>query len=646
MWTKTLSRIDTRKIIILILLISGIAIAVSPQILWGFETIAASDIIRHFIRAKALAHHDVDMFHYYPETRIVDMYPPGGHLLMAAIMQLSSIYSIYSIAAIIKITFMVVILLLYFVIGKKISTEVGLLAMFFRLFMFYVTPNVGAKYIFFMADQIHFTAWNITELFVLLSILALYYLLFESNLTKKRFLVWDLILLFSVVFHGLTHISTFIGYFVSVPLFLTVLAIIYAPLKSLRKAMLTRITHVVSILGISVCCAYVIYYKKLTDLVLAEGYDISMYLPSWFPQHFIYNHLPFVIAIGIGCCINIILSYKHIAKSQIKKIELPDGGLKFLLISYVISYICTICATNMSSKYMRIVAEGTTTYNIGAFYPIFFTISSNPITMLTQVGGIGLFLLSVFGLINLIKSENSNSRYIALFYTSSYIAWFLFFIPIPYYSHRIGIFRFFIPFLFAASVIFIYQYAFKLQVIFKEFAKTHKSPVIFKKSHNLGTFLVIALLLLFIVINGMSVINKDPAIRMPGAFSSPFRIGTLSPPLCTPEFLDRVNAWTEPDEVVLSTPQTSQCLAAVTDITPISLRYSLHDPEHSEYDEVMCAILYEGKYMDSFFKKYNARYLVVTIYDSYLSRKFDKNPNLIKIYEDPYGQTIYVYSKP
>jgi len=60
---------DAKRIIILMLLILGIVIAISPQIFWGFETMGGHDMFTYFIRAEALAHQNVDIYHCYPETR-------------------------------------------------------------------------------------------------------------------------------------------------------------------------------------------------------------------------------------------------------------------------------------------------------------------------------------------------------------------------------------------------------------------------------------------------------------------------------------------------------------------------------------------------------------------------------------------------
>ena len=125
-----MSKKSTCICLILILLVT-LLLATIPRIsTWGYQTIGG-DQIGSFASAKALYTGETDIYHY-PDCNVVDLYPPGGRIFMAASIVCTSIYDPFTAKLILDSFAILTVILLYFLIGNKISPEFGLLAAFIR----------------------------------------------------------------------------------------------------------------------------------------------------------------------------------------------------------------------------------------------------------------------------------------------------------------------------------------------------------------------------------------------------------------------------------------------------------------------------------------------------------------------------------
>ena len=91
-------------------------------------------------------------------------------------------------------------------------------------------------------------------------------------------------------------------------------------------------------------------------------------------------------------------------------------------------------------------------------------------------------------------------------------------------------------------------------------------------------------------------------------------------------------------------PSTCPSVRFSSDVKISAFTYHADAKDHSKAYELLGALRYEDL-LEKYVKKYNVRYLVVALGDRYgiPVREYENRPNLVKVYENQFGERIYYY---
>ena len=618
-------------LLFLIILLFGALHNVAPHLVWGFNTILGHDEICHFARAKNIAHGNIDIFHLGDRTDYYDLYPPGLHILEAFFINSAGVENIYTISFIFKFMLMAVILLLYFMVGSKISPKIGLLASFFRGTFFFVRSHYTAGYYtnltsyFGRPDPCMYH-----EIFVLVVIFSILCILRTDNLKSFKNGVFLFLLFIASVCHGLIHMGTYIGYLFEFPLVLLGMGIIFVKFWRLNdndvklKENITLYTVITIIILLSLPVMFFMYYYPMWGELLGDKYTIGNTLAGMGISPFFAYIAPYIcIFLMLSGVFALLLVFRHPLVKVMKTHYISKRMTLLMLFSYIILYFTAV----------SIVTRSPGSYHYGSvalesIFPIYIPTSiSNPlVTIPTVIVGFIIFGMSVIGLWYSFNSESHEMRFLGLMYFLLYIAWAITFFVLGLHASRTWLFRYIFPFLYAGSIIFLWE----------------KRIKIFRVS--VTKIAVVSIILMFIFTSFIIVVNKEAWVRSSVEPTSKFSFGDVGYAQATPEFIAVVDSYVD-KEYVLATSETLKVMGATTDAKILAKEYYTYIKDNKPIGIERLAL--EGKeYRVSFFRNYNARYLIVAIGD--LNRlnieKYNQDPNLIRVFQGSYGQSVYLYN--
>ena len=345
-------RLSRRAVYLLlaIILIWGALNNVSPHLVWGFNTILGHDEICHFARAKNIAHGNIDIFHLWDRTDYYNLYPPGLHILEAFFINSARVENIYTISFIFKFMLMAVILLLYFMVGSKISPKIGLLASFFRGTFFFVRSHYTAGYYTNLASYFgRPDPCMYHEIFVLVVIFSILCILRTDNLKSFKNGVFLFLLFIASVCHGLIHMGTYIGYLFEFPLVLLGMGIIFVKFWRLNdndvklKENITLYTVITMIILLSLPVVFFMYYYPMWGELLGDKYTIGNTLAGMGISPFFAYIAPYICIFLMLSGVFVLLSvFRHPLVKVMKTHYISKRMTLLILFSYITLYLATI----------------------------------------------------------------------------------------------------------------------------------------------------------------------------------------------------------------------------------------------------------------------------------------------------------------
>ena len=636
----------TKKITMLsliILVMLCIAINISSNIMWGYDTTRGSDEFRHFARARQIAYHNIQINKMWDDPQIYDLYPPGFHVFVASFMILTDNYDAFFISIVYRILFSMIISLTIFLIGKKVNYLVGLLSVFFYNTFFFISANVGRvgaisyihPYVHLVSRQSYLATYLITHEMVFISILL--YLLFMKSNSKNEIKIGAVFLLVGAV-HGISHISTFIGFVVNFIGFLLIAILIslpknkYAVIKNIKILLITTL---------ALPLTYFFYYYPMTPEVLTSKYNLSHFLPKILPNFVInrFTEIFLTVTIFSTLAIAIIYLFQNYWKKSALSTEFFSLSKKYVFIFiplYIILYLSIILlVTDNPQNYRFSVYQ-----LINGIFPTYFPSLYNYLSLYSLIIGFGMYILTIISIFFSLKSSHRIVLHILMMYLAFYMIWWLFAVPIHYYADRIIYFMYVLPFIYALGT---YYFLKKINIF-----KTHKT---IDKQFK---YLIVSIFLILILLTNITTqVNSDPLIRDKMDISNPLRIGVNNAPVITGTLSTVVNQYIYKNEYVLTSMLVGEALAGTTHIRPPTLMYNTIVKDHKNVTLRRRAFFGSDEYREKFFEQYNARYLIVGVMDVTTGgeipgqlapiNRYNNSPHLILIYAKGDGERIYMW---
>ena len=609
---------------LLSVVIIAIGINISHQTsIWGFETISGGDELAHFSRANAIAGGYVDLYHEYDNPHFFDFYPSGFHALLAEFTVISGFSPAYYTSFVFKAIYALLTGILVFLIGAKINWKVGIFSSFFAAVSFGIFTS-RSLYIYVTSGQNYLASGSLSTMTVFIIILL--YILFLK--TKENELKFGLLILIMGTVHGISHISTYIGFIVNFTgFFILVLPIVFFRYRYLFSKVLKIMLYTL----LSLPPVFFIYYFPMYPEILSKQYDPAKFFPSFVPANYINVFPLFLSVIFIFILVLLIFINRRSEKGSISYFKINKYIFGAMSVSYVLLYAVVLF----------LVTKNPQKYNFSGFviltgvFPTYLPHSyPGMVSAVSLFMGFLMFGLTIFAFLYAYRSKYVNTHFILLMYFSFYAIWFLFAIIMHYYADRIRYFGYLISLLYGLGIV---SFSSSKTLNRKKYGK------LLKKSA------VIGVVFLFLSMSIMSQITKEPEIR-PEVNVERINIGSHAPPRILSSFSYEVNGITEPGEYILASPNTLEALATTTHIRSPTNHWSQSYRDHQNWS-IMASAVY-GRNMKAFFEEYHARYLVVGYRDivdggGIFGSKaapidtYDRNPNLRLIYEDQYGERIY-----
>lgn len=622
-----MSKKSTCICLILILLVALLLTNIPRIYVWGYQTISG-DQIGSFVRAEALYTGETDIYHY-PDCNAVDLYPPGGRIFMAASIVCTDIYDPFTAKLILDSFAIISVILLYFLIGNKISPEFGLLAAFIRSTYFGFVSHPGFNYTYVLPPVNQMATGMITEIMFLTTLLAIIMIFKDSS----KFIHFSIIIVISSLISGLSHITPYFGVVFQLTILMSFFILFSYFTKQKEKSLFLflRKFSVIICLLLSMVFVYLLYYSVIDLKNIDKIYNIGS-LPSWLP----YDLLSAVKPVSIISLIVLffLLVYISISCSTNKKrITEKNFGLPFskklplILSSLFVAYYLLVTFLVTS----RLIDDYYARSRIGGIFPLYFSTKlSIPKIGASQAIGVFLFILAVIGIIYLLKSHNPLKRFLSTVFLVFYFTHLFLLFPLGnslYYDAPAD--SYVISFVFAGAILGLCSPLKKLKVDNKK---------------NLKLFTIILILVLMASLTMLNRANHDYEVREFIQPKSPlFLKGNIHPPAVTLDIINAVRFFTDDGEYILADFRSNNVLYITTDVKISAYGYHSEAKNHSKANELLGALRNDellGKYV----KKYNVRYLVVTLGDYRMPvREYENRPNLVKVYENQFGERIYHY---
>jgi len=647
---KEIYRISKRRrkknlilLILLIIIILGVAINLSSNILWGYGTLYSPDGFRHFARARQMAYGNIKINQMWDDPQHYDLYPPGFHIFIASFMILTGDFDTFSVSIIYRILFSISISIIVFLVGRKINDYVGLLSVFFYNTFFFISTYVGRigrviytnPYPHIVSHQSYLATYLITHLLVFLTLLI--YIQFINSSLRDEIKFGFLFIIIAIV-HGISHITTFIGFLANFGL-LFVLMIIYNMMKK-NWVLVFKNIKLLLLSFLSLSLVFFFYYYPIFDEIIAQKYNLSAYLSQILPEKFIHM-MPqiFTGLMFLSIILILLLYFIHISG----KINFSHRFLVSLSRRFIV--LITPIYPLLYASILFFVTKNPNHYNYSGFqlvngiFPTYIPQTYNFISFYSLVIGFAMFIISFISVFFALRSRNKLSLHFILIFLVFYIVWYLFAVPIHYYADRIIYFMYVLPFVYAMGAF----YFFKKIHIFKNI-----------KLEKISKMSVISLFIILVLFtNIMTQINADPVIREEMNINNHLRIGVNNPPATSWTMTIVVNTYTNKNEYILASMLVGEAIAGTTHIKPPTLQYNIMVKDHKNWSLRHKAFFGGDESRKKFFNQYDARYLIVGIMDVTTGgeipgqlapiRNYDSSPHLILIYAKGDGERIYLW---
>lgn len=628
---------------LLILIILGVGVNISSNIIWGYHTINNPDEYRHFAKARQIAYHNTPLNKMWDDPQHYDLYPAGFHIFIASFMLLTDNYDTFFISILYRILFAVIISLIIFLIGRKINNYVGILSVFFYNTFFFISTYVGRigavtyknPYPHIVSHQSYLAPYLITHLLVFLSLL-LYLLFLKSNL-KNEIKIGTIILIILVA-HGVSHISTFIGFVANFSIFIILITLFLFK----NKFFLIKNFKFLLIIILSTTLTYFFYYYPMSYAISTPEYNLSHFLPSLLPPVSVMN-FTLVFSLTLVFTIAFIIVITMYWKSKYKNLR---NFLRPLVINRFFIFLITPLYILLYLTIILLVTKNPAHYNYSGFqlvngiFPTYLPKSYDYLVLYSLIISFSMYILSIISIFFSMRSSHSIALYIVLIYLIFYIVWWIFTVPIHYYADRIIYFVYLLPFIYALGV---YYFMRKIKIW-----KTSQ-----KYDKNIKSIIISTLLIFVLLTNIVTQINSDPVIRENMNIQNPLRIGVNNPPTITWSLCVATNIYTHKNEYILTSMQVGEALAGTTHIRPPTLMYNIIVKNHKNWRLRHNAFFGSELYRKEFFEQYNARYLIVGVIDITAGgeipgqlapiKKYNSSAHLILIYAKGDGERIYLW---
>ena len=609
--------------------------------IWGYHTIVSSDEVRHFARARQIAYHNVDFYHVWNAPNIYELYPGGLHVFIASFMLTSGDYNAFDLNIILIIMFYTLETFLVFLLGLKISKRVALFSSFFYITFFEIFTDSKTHYIYVFTHLDYVSTSHITLITLFASLIIIF--MYFKNSGKHNYRL-DILFSLLLIVHGVSHISTYIGY-VSNFSFLFIILFFYSLLRGNNKLRLLSLRFLV-LIAVSTLGMFLIYYAPMfSDVINNSNYNPYKFLPEILPK-FVVNNFYLYLIILIIMVISLYFIIKHVKLlpfwmygQKVKKLTLV-----IFVILYILLYILTIFSVSQSPK--------TYTYDFVLLMGVFPTYIPHNIIGISYVSqyslfaGFLMFLLSVFGLYLLLKSKRFYVWLLGIIFIIFYLVWIFFALGIKYYANRIIYFEYILPLLLAAGIE-------EIIICFRKknergFSQDNIRHISFRNFLKIA--IIIFIIFIFLSISIISVANKDPLLRDATNISNPLRFGKTQPLQITYGFIVVVNYYTNYNEYVLGSKNSIEPLAATTHIKPPDTTYVNYYKKNNLWYVVILPLRNPTKdNLNRYLKNYpTTRYLVVSYKEVFPwgarmpVEKYDSSPYLLKTYESNGGQRLYL----
>jgi len=635
-------------LIILSLLFAGILMVTSQRFMWGYEVLEGGDEIRHFSRGRAIGEQRVDIFHRPQEPNDPEFYPPGIHILYANMFMISGTTNAFSLSLIFKLMVFSTIFLMYFLIGNKISATLGVGAMFFRIFLFSVSSIITTNRILLETLNLTISGTLFSE-FCMLFYFAYIVYIFKNNLINSKIFGLSTIFLLTAMVHGLTHISDFIMFLIGVIMFILFYSIIYLGTLG-RRFFRLNLSYpkksfglIFSLSMLSASVTYLSYYFRILNEANMKGYDFSRRLPDIIStqRFFTVSNLlsPILLIISLALVIYFFKSKNVRLGCKISCLRINKLAFLFPII-FLALYMLEVYYVNLSPySYIR---TGAVT-RIAGFYPRYLDFTTT-LNVMSIMSGFILLFLSVVGLYYLLSQRKEESILISILFFVLFLGSTFNNLPWFFFTHDIGAYlmRLSIPFLLGGSLLSIMSIKNSNAISFLDIMNN----LIAKKKK----LLVILIIIFMMSVSTVRNVNYQPPVRDEYDKNHFMRFGTTSDMSATPELIKAVQTFTENGERVLASRYTYEVLTVTTHIGHIETKYGSYKTNNQNWS--IFANAWRNGNLENYFDHYGGSFIVFSLRDinngnHFLNEEqiidFQKNPRLIKVYENSHGESIYEF---
>ena len=624
---------------LLAVLIVGIGINTSHQMfLWGFETVTGGDEFVHFARAQNIARGYVDAYHEYDNPKYFDLYPSGFPLLSAQFLVLSGFPAHFYTSLIFKSFFALMTGLFAFLIGSKINWKVGIFSSFFFLTYFQIYTWSKTFYIMVASPQNSLGSTFVSTTMIFVTLL-LYLLFLKARENDWKF---GILIVFLGAAHGVSHISTYIGFVLNFIAF-SVIVLVISVFK--YRSYLFKIINIIIYTTISIPIVFMVYYYPMFPGILSAGYFPEKFFPPFIPASVI-PYLPPLSMLMLLASVSVLILYnRYVSRVDISHIRSDRKLVGTMLLAYFAMYGITLfLVTRDPYGYPgsgELILMGVFPTYIPHSYP-------GMISTVSLLVGFSMYALSVMGFLYAYKLKFINFNFILLLYFSFYIVWFVSAIIIKYYPSRIMYFQYVLPFLYGAGL-------FSLIATSKKRAGEagHSRARFIKRLSipRLKKYAAIGIVFMFLAMNVTSQITKEPELR-PELEIERVSLGETHPPRDLSSLIYEIDYLTEPGDYILATPETLEVASATEGLRSPTSHWSQTYADHTSWAITIKAI--RGTNVKDFFDTYDADYLVVGYGDIHGAAEifgnkyhdpdiYSKNPHLLLIYVDDKGERVYAY---
>ena len=630
-------------LILLLALMGNIFLSLLPNIIYGFNILFGDDCFGYYGRINSICYRNTPIDESYVYNGVIETYPPGFHVLLAAIKFVTDFTS-FQLELYFRIIYILVFVLFMFIIASQINKKYVIFALL-ATFIFHVSTVTQpyTKYVNMSVGHIISSTAALSNILTLLSIYSIL-CIFEKN-EKKDFPNY-IILFLAITIHGISHVGGFIPNLFLL-LFISAFFLIYYFFGGGQQFLIKSI-NVISTISLSLAFQALFYWKHVIDYMIAQGIlykEVKFYFGTSIYMRIIENFwllmlILFIIS-GIGLILSGILNKRILHSLPIFKFK-SNFFKYFMYAAYVLIYIYSVYLLSQKGP------EALMTKGAAWCFPftLYFGQPYTPVTILTKLFGLFLYVLSFFGIVYFFRQYNIQAKLICWIYLIAYFMSFTFLTPFPFITHRMVHNTILIyPFVVAGGILYLYE------LFEKKNLCLYKYDI--KKFYSILICVIITFS--FVFVDTVTQINKEPSIIEHNAPENiPFKFGVTNPPLISNELIYFVNTQIEPNSHILATGATQRILASVTSIEPIFVGWERGVPfSYVRYDEIYNAMSLDDDYLSGCIEKYNVTYIIILPMDLHntaiirrvglhgveLQKYFDSK--LARIYTTSYGEVVY-----